>query len=286
MEQSTAQRRLVKSPPELWAEISDVTMLARRLGEFGEIRITRIDAETTVAWEGDRACGTVELQPSGWGTKVTITAKAVESAEPPVEEAVAEDVEVVEEAEVVSETAGVVEEPTEAEADELLEAVVVADATDAAETDVVETDGEEAPAGAEEAAIPVATPAPKRGFFARLFRRGGAAARVAEPVAETAEAQDLGSVTEVDEVSAPAVEAEVAVEAVTEAAPVVEAAPAPVVEAEAPLAVASDAEPAPTAVVEPEPAAAPPLDEGAIEAILVGALDDLGAAHHRPFSRG
>ena len=47
-------------------------------------RITGLDPETTVAWEGDRACGTVALEPSGWGTKVTITAKLAEEvvAEP------------------------------------------------------------------------------------------------------------------------------------------------------------------------------------------------------------
>ncbi|HWI08701.1 MAG TPA: hypothetical protein VNT54_14455 [Solirubrobacteraceae bacterium] len=74
MENSTAHRRLVKSPPELWAEVSSEDALARRLAQFGEIRITRLKPETTVAWEGDRASGTVELEPSGWGTKVTLTA--------------------------------------------------------------------------------------------------------------------------------------------------------------------------------------------------------------------
>src|SRR5207253_5722023 len=44
------------------------------LAEFGEIRITRVEPETTVAWEGDRASGTVELSPTGWGTKVVLTA--------------------------------------------------------------------------------------------------------------------------------------------------------------------------------------------------------------------
>jgi hypothetical protein len=78
MDEPRAQRTLVKSPPELWAEISDVEALAPRLGAFGEIRITRTEPETTVAWEGDRARGTVELEPSGWGTKVTLTA-AIES---------------------------------------------------------------------------------------------------------------------------------------------------------------------------------------------------------------
>ena len=82
MQDPRAQRTLVKSPPELWAEVSDVDALARHLGEFGEIRITRLDPETTVAWEGDRACGTVALEPSGWGTKVTITAKLAEVPEP------------------------------------------------------------------------------------------------------------------------------------------------------------------------------------------------------------
>lgn len=74
MQQPTAERRIVKSPPELWAELSDEDALARRLEQFGEIRITRVEPETTVAWEGDRASGTVELAPAGWGTKVTLTA--------------------------------------------------------------------------------------------------------------------------------------------------------------------------------------------------------------------
>src|SRR5690242_5046629 len=74
MPEPRAQRTLVKSPPELWAEVSDVEALTGHLGEFGEIRITRLEPETTVAWEGDRARGTVELEPSGWGTKVTLTA--------------------------------------------------------------------------------------------------------------------------------------------------------------------------------------------------------------------
>lgn len=69
-----ASRTLVKSPPELWAELSDPGSLARHLGDFGEIRITRLEPETAVAWEGDRASGTVRLEPSGWGTRVVLTA--------------------------------------------------------------------------------------------------------------------------------------------------------------------------------------------------------------------
>ena len=77
-----AQRTLVKSPPELWAEVSDPESLARHLGAFGDIRITRTEPETTVAWEGDRASGTVELAPAGWGTKVTVKAEPTAQAEP------------------------------------------------------------------------------------------------------------------------------------------------------------------------------------------------------------
>ncbi len=70
-----ASRTLVKSPPELWAECSDAGSLARHLGEFGEIRITRLEPENVVAWEGEQVSGTVRIEPSGWGTRVTLTAK-------------------------------------------------------------------------------------------------------------------------------------------------------------------------------------------------------------------
>ena len=50
---SEVQRTLVKSPPELWAELSDPAALARHLGELGEIRITRTEPEKIVEWEAD-----------------------------------------------------------------------------------------------------------------------------------------------------------------------------------------------------------------------------------------
>lgn len=71
------QRTLVKSPPELWAEVSDVEALTRHLSAFGGITITRVEPESTVAWEGEHASGTVELSASGWGTKVTLSAQPV-----------------------------------------------------------------------------------------------------------------------------------------------------------------------------------------------------------------
>jgi len=70
---SEVQRTLVKSPPELWAELSDPTALARHLGELGEIRITRVDPEQRVEWETTGASGSVAIKPSGWGTRVTLT---------------------------------------------------------------------------------------------------------------------------------------------------------------------------------------------------------------------
>ena len=70
-----AKRTLVKSPPELWAEVSDPGALARHLGEFGEIRITRTQPESIVEWEGEKASGCVRLEPAGWGTRVTLTAE-------------------------------------------------------------------------------------------------------------------------------------------------------------------------------------------------------------------
>lgn len=74
----TAQRTLVKSPPELWSELSEVESLARHLGELGEIRIVKVEPESTVAWEGEEVSGTVELEQAGWGTKVTFRATVPE----------------------------------------------------------------------------------------------------------------------------------------------------------------------------------------------------------------
>jgi hypothetical protein len=71
---SEVQRTLVKSPPELWAELSDPALLARHLGELGEIRITRVEPEQKVEWEAENTSGTVQIKPSGWGTRVTLTA--------------------------------------------------------------------------------------------------------------------------------------------------------------------------------------------------------------------
>jgi hypothetical protein len=143
MSEIQAQRTLVKSPPELWAELSDPETLARHLGEFGEIRITRTEPETAVAWEGEQVRGTVTIAASGWGTQVSLSARiAVPEPEPapapPPPEPVEHTVRVVDEEVVRVEppppAAPEAEPPPEAEP--MLEA-----------------------------------PSPPGGFFARLFRR-------------------------------------------------------------------------------------------------------------------
>jgi len=83
MTSAQVQRTLVKSPPELWAELSDPAALARHLGELGEIRITRVEPEHRVEWTAEHASGTVQIKPSAWGTRVTLTASREQSGDPP-----------------------------------------------------------------------------------------------------------------------------------------------------------------------------------------------------------
>jgi hypothetical protein len=273
MQEPRAQRTLVKSPPELWAEVSDVEALARHLGEFGEIRITRLDPETTVAWEGDRACGTVALEPSGWGTKVTITAKLAEEAAPQAPDPVAEAEPEPPAPEPEPEAAAPEPEPPAAEP-EPPEAEPEPPAAEpepeaAAPDPVAEADAE--PAAPEPEAE---AEAPKVGFFARMFgrRRRVEAVVETEPVAAEPEPEPLAAEPEPE---AEPVAAEPEPEPLA-AEPEADAEPVAVEPEPEPLAAEPEAEP------EPRPA---PLDAERAEAILTGVLDDLGSAHHRPFSR-
>ncbi|HEY1833576.1 MAG TPA: hypothetical protein VGG08_04005 [Solirubrobacteraceae bacterium] len=113
---SEVQRTLVKSPPELWAELSDPETLARHLGELGEIKITRVEPERLVEWEATGTTGSVAIRASGWGTKVTLSVTrelSAAQAEPEESEqqTTAEAAEAVEVEEPVE--AGVVAEPTD-----------------------------------------------------------------------------------------------------------------------------------------------------------------------------
>jgi hypothetical protein len=211
-EEHKASRTIVKSPPELWAECSVAQSLARHLGEFGEIKITRLEPETTVAWEGEHASGTVRLEPSGWGTQVTLTATPIVVA-------------VVPEPVVEPEPEPVAVEP-EPEPDAVEE---------------VEVSDED-----------IAEHLPRWQVFARLWARLGRKPASVEPE-----------------------DAEPDVEDESEAVP------------EEPVAAAEEPEAVPEEI--PEPVAGEPamVEEPAIDpqALLVGALDSLGQAHHRPFSR-
>ncbi len=198
----SAQRRLVKSRPELWAEISDQQSLARRLEAFGEIRITGTDPETTVAWEGTAASGTVEIESAGWGTKVVLT---VELADAP---------------------AAIEPKPEPA-------AVKVAPAPKPEPEPVAMQAPTPEPAAA----------APKKGLFARLFGFG-------PPIPDPPRA-----------------------ETTTESEPAPTPPPAPLTPPEV----------EPTVIAEPAAATMP--DGQSVDNFLSAVLDDLGAAHHRPFSR-
>ncbi|MFL5889859.1 MAG: hypothetical protein ACJ76M_12350, partial [Solirubrobacteraceae bacterium] len=61
---------LVKSPPELWAELE-----GDRLGAaMGAVNVRATEPERELAWEASGAQGLARLEPSSWGTKVTLTA--------------------------------------------------------------------------------------------------------------------------------------------------------------------------------------------------------------------
>ncbi|HTR88621.1 MAG TPA: hypothetical protein VMG62_00755 [Solirubrobacteraceae bacterium] len=253
------KRTLVKSPPELWAELSDPAALARHLGELGEIAIVRTEPEQVVDWEAAHASGTVRIEASGWGTRVTLTAvrtpQAEASSPEPPHHGPVDEMETMETAQEVA-----------------FEPVTQTGALPSIEEP--ETVEEAEPAGAAEPESPTGPDVePRRGFFAKLFRRGS----------RTPERELILAAPETtpEEPRTTAAAAEVTSE-----------------EPEAKM------EPEPEAKIEPEPEAVAKTDEsqepanervdlgdelGRLEeetaAVLVGVLDRLGAAHHRPFSR-
>jgi hypothetical protein len=241
MPEIQASRRLVKSPPELWAEVSDAASLARHLGEVGEITITRLEPETTVAWEGERASGTVELAPAGWGTSVTLTAEPLGASEqgPPTEQ------------EPEPEPVAVAEPEPEPEPAPVAPSEPVAPA-------------EPAPVAPSEpvAATVGATKPARRSWFARLFSRTPKPTTAPAPQPSTADADRGGGG---EDARRPA-EGPVGAPGRAGSDPTGPARQA--------------AEPEPAEHEEPEPTPDP------LEGILTQALDSLGQAHHRPFSRG
>jgi hypothetical protein len=250
---SEVQRTLVKSPPELWAELSDPATLGRHLGELGEIRIVGTEPERTVDWEaaaadGAEVSGRVEIEPSGWGTRVTLSASRsvteLQAREPePEPEPEPEAIEVVPEVEPAPEASP--EPPIESAA----EPAPVVEADPESEALMEETK-------------------PRRGFFARIFRR-----RRREPTATEAHGEP---------------EPDVDPNQALESEPTVEPEPEP------PVAIAPEQpEPEEAASEEPPSETSPKVNisaelaelEEQTAAVLTGVLDRLGAAHHRPFSR-
>jgi hypothetical protein len=67
-------RTLVKSPPELWAELGP-DCLEKALGS---VSVHETEPERAIAFEGEGVRGTAVLEPAGWGTKVTLTAEIEE----------------------------------------------------------------------------------------------------------------------------------------------------------------------------------------------------------------
>lgn len=257
------RRTLVKSPPELWAELSEVEGLERHLGAFGEIRITRAEPESAVAWEGEDASGTVELEPTGWGTKVTITAAV---AQPEHDE---------------PEPGAFEPEPAAPEPEP---APVGPDPEPAAATP------ESGPFDPDPDPFdPEPTPEPKRrGFFARWLYRER---RGVEPVP----AQPAQALRKFPEADGPQ----------WEAAPQAQSAPEPEPPAPAPQDEPAQ-QPAADSItpdddadfefdfvvrrggeqLEPEEPRREPLAPERAREVLEAALENLGQAHHRPFSRG
>jgi hypothetical protein len=247
MAQHEVTRTLVKSQPEVWTQCSDPDSLGRHLsGSFGEIRITRLDPEHSVAWEGEEVSGTVTIEPSAWGTRVTLAVEMadevaeLEQAAPPPEPEL--------EAEVVA----------EAEAEAVAEAESEPEPAAMVEP---EAQAPTLPAGSEPGLAPTR--------WERLRSWWRRAASVEPPPSE----EPLPAVEPWPDEELPRD---------SELPPHEEmlAADDPASAGETSVAPEPELEPEPEP--EPDAEAAPRPDTAAV---LTAALESLGQAHHRPFSR-
>jgi hypothetical protein len=295
------KRTLVKSPPELWSELSDPQSLARHLGHLEEVRIVSSEPESTLEWEAQNASGSVLLEPTGFGTKVVLSltrespqASATVELEPEAggHGAGAPESQL---AEATSEPqlAEPTPEPLLAEPEVSISELQ----TDAAEPEpIVEQEIE-----IDEQEPALAQPAPERkpGFFARLFRRRRAeldepTGQELLPEQELPEEPDAPAIPELTTEPEPE-PVMIAPEEPEQPAAIPERSPEP----EPTLETAASVEPEPAAPIEsvdsqPQDARDVSVDLATLEAemeeqdaaLLTAALDRLGAAHHRPFSRG
>ena len=67
-------RTLVKSPPELWAELGPDCLEPA----LGTVSVEETEPEREMTFTGAGVHGTAVLEPAGWGTKVTLTAETEE----------------------------------------------------------------------------------------------------------------------------------------------------------------------------------------------------------------
>jgi hypothetical protein len=290
MTESKASRTLLKSPPELWSEVSTATSLQRHMDQFGEIRITKLEPETAVAWEGEHARGTITLEVSGWGTRVSLTAEPVRANGVDGTSSEAVDVAEPEPADDSAESE-VADDLIESEvANDLVESVVAGDRVEPElADDRVKPEAPETVDSPDAVAFEMPHLSPERDDFearvqrprwtrrlARAFEKWFGPARLesAEPVAQAPELQ-------------PAQRAAWPVVAREPARPTTPVAPTPTptpVAAE-PKARATTTQP-PIISRAPAPEQGPPPEvDAASTAALDAALESLGQAHHRPFSR-
>ena len=313
-----ARRTLVKSAPELWAELSDADALGRRLESLGEIRISRLEPQTTVAWEGERARGTVTIEPTGFGTRVILTAEPSEPAAPPAAPG----------SEPETREPEMPAESSMASPEDLLGGAMTFAAPEpppaAPEPDEPPREPRVDITTALEHGFdpPAPQPPPRRAIgrswlLGRLMRRRGAEPELPPEVPESPHptapeppalepAPEPMPLPEPSGAAPPEAqpwmhEPEPSGAAPPEAQPSMhEPAPLPPTPAsstpeppEGERAATEQAEPEPGPVAdEPDAGDAEPdedaigLDAEALDELLAGVLDDLGAAHHRPFSRG
>ena len=67
-------RTLVKSPPELWNELT-AECLEKAVGQ---VTVEETEPERELSWRAEGASGTARIEPAGWGTKLTLIAEVEE----------------------------------------------------------------------------------------------------------------------------------------------------------------------------------------------------------------
>ena len=280
MSAARVERTLVKSPPELWAELSDEACLARHLCELGEIRITRALPEREVRWAAGSTTGSATLEPCGWGTRVTLAATVLDAtADPPPAPAPAGLTAPVAGA-MPGTLAGAGPPPPVAAAPAPVAAA--GPPVPAAPPPSVAAPPPRTPC---EAAGDEVAPAPRAGFFARLLGRlRPAEAAAPDPVlgARAVRHATTTAAAPSDPVGAPPTDP--AGERREQAPSGAGAPPSDPSAARAPARAPSEISAISVELREAEEAAGRPAGID-LEELLSAVLDRLGAAHHRPFSR-